>query len=171
MAQHALELLNIILAEKYKILSNSSGKPIAPSSEIYEDISNNFKNKTGKELSPKYIYTILQGNRYNIWDKFLNYHGIEKLSISMLDVSESSLDSSRNDKTIELQLLLPFKTWLAMAPEEVEYADKKLSERTYNVLLRKIWTDVLFEQLWQQIRIPCALSFINDAKYPILEFF
>lgn len=46
-----------------------------------------------------------------------------------------------------------------MGSEEIEYADKKLSERTYNVLFRKIWTDVLFEQLWQQIRIPCALSF------------
>jgi len=142
-----LKLLNIILTEKYKILSDSSGKPVVPSSEIYEDISNDFENKTGKKLSLKYIYTILQGNRYNVWDKFLNYHGIEKLSISMLDISESILHDSRNDERIELQLILPFQTWLAMGPEEVEYADKNLSETTYNVLFRKIWTDVLFEQL------------------------
>lgn len=73
MAQHALKLLNIILTKKYKILLDSSGKPVVPSSEIYEDISNDFENKTGKKLSLKYIYTILQGNRYNVWDKFLNY--------------------------------------------------------------------------------------------------
>lgn len=58
-----------------------------------------------------------------------------------------------------MQLILPFKTWLAMGPEKIEYADKQLSERSYNVLFRRIWTDVLFDQLWQQIRIPCALSF------------
>lgn len=159
MAEHVLELLNIILTEKYKILSNSSGKPIIPSSEIYKDVSNDFENKTGKKLSPKYIYTMLQGDRYNVWKRFLNYHGIEQHSISMLDVSESTLHDSCNNEKIELKLILPFKTWLAMSPEEVKYADKELSERTYNVLFRRVWTDVLFEQLWQQIRIPCALSF------------
>lgn len=155
MAQHALKLLDIILDEKYKILSDSSGKPIASSSKIYKNISNDFKTKTGK----MYIYTILQGNRYDLWNKFLNYHGIEKYSISMLDASNSTLHDSRNDEKIDLLLILPFKTWLAMGPEEVEYTDKILSKRTYNVLFRKVWTDVLFEQLWQQLHIPCALSF------------
>lgn len=46
-----------------------------------------------------------------------------------------------------------------MGFEEVMYSDKKLTERSYNVLFKKIWTDVLFEQLWQQIHIPCALAF------------
>lgn len=159
MAQHASELLDIILAEKYKILSNSFGNPVVPSSEIYTNISNDLKNKTGKKLLPKYIYTILLENRYALWNKFLNYHGIEKLSTSMLNVLGSTLDDSCNDERIELQLILPFKIWIAMGPEEVAYGDKKLSERTYNVLFRNIWTDVLFKQLWQQIHIPCALSF------------
>lgn len=160
MAQHTLQLLNIILTQRYNILSDSSGKPVVPSSKIYEDLSNDFKNETGKMLSPKYIYTILQGNRYEVWNKFLNYHNIEKFSTSISNISEeSTLHDSYNDNKIELQLILPFKTWLAMGPEEVEYSDKTLSERSYNVLLRRIWTDVLFEQLWQQIHIPCALSF------------
>lgn len=160
MAQHTLQLLNIILTQRYNILSDSSGKPVVPSSKIYEDLSNDFKNETGKMLSPKYIYTILQGNIYEVWNKFLNYHNIEKFSTSISNISEeSTLHDSYNDNKIELQLILPFKTWLAMGPEEVEYSDKTLSERSYNVLLRRIWTDVLFEQLWQQIHIPCALSF------------
>jgi len=160
MAQHTMQLLNIILSQKYKILSDSSGKPVAPSSKIYEELSNDFKNETGKQLSPKYIYTILQGNRYEVWNKFLNYHNIEKLSMSILNISEeSTLHDSYNNEKIELHLILPFKTWLTMSPEEVEYSDKKLSERSYNVLFRRIWTDVLYEQLWQQIRIPCALPF------------
>lgn len=146
MAEHILQLLNIILSERYKILSDFSGKPVAPSSTIYTDFSNDFQNKTGKKLSPKYVYTILQGNRYEVWNKFLNYHNIEKLPISVLNISEeSTLHDSYNDEKIELCLILPFKTWLAMGPEEVEYSDKTLSERSYNVLFRRIWTDVLYE--------------------------
>lgn len=66
MAEHVLQLLNIILTPKYKILSDSYGKPIVPSSNIYQDVSDDFKNESKKKLSPKYIYTILQGNRYDI---------------------------------------------------------------------------------------------------------
>lgn len=91
MAQHALQLLNIILSERYKILSDSFGKPVAPSSKIYEDLSSDLKNETGKQLSPKYLYTILQGNRYEVWNKFLNYHNIEKFSTSILNISEESI--------------------------------------------------------------------------------
>lgn len=103
MAQRTLPLLNIILSQRYKILSDSSGKPVAPSSNVYENLSNDFKNETGKQLSPKYIYTILQGNRYEVWNKFLKYHNIEKLSISILNISEeSTLHDSYNDEKIEL---------------------------------------------------------------------
>jgi len=104
MAQHTGQLLNIILSQKYKILLDPSGKSVAPSSKIY-DLINDFKDETGKELTPKYIYTILQGNRCDVWNKFLNYHNIEKLSTFMLNVSEeSTLHDSYNNKKTELQL-------------------------------------------------------------------
>lgn len=160
MAEHALKFLHIISTSKYKALADFFGKPVAPSSNIYEDLSIDIKEETGKNFSPKYVYTILQGNRYQLWDKFLNFHNIEKrLNITLNTSEESILNISTNNGKIEFQLILSHETWSAIAYEDVTYSDKKMGERTYNVLFRKVWSDVLFIQLWEHTHILCALSF------------
>ncbi|KAL0110678.1 hypothetical protein PUN28_013942 [Cardiocondyla obscurior] len=134
MAQHVKPLLEILSASKYKLLSNSSGNPVVPKSHIYIKLSEDLYHKTGKErVSPKYLYVMLKQNIYDLWNKFLEIHNIKKCSASILqlDASEDSiLNNSNNTQKINLQLILPFDTWLAMNPENVAYADKKLTERT-----------------------------------------
>lgn len=140
MAQHVLPLLDIVSLSKYEVLANSCGKPVVPSSSIYNELSKDMEQKIRRKISPKYLYVILQKNRYNVWNKFLKLHNFENVSSSslLIDTSdESLLNNSGDSKKINLQLILSFQTWLAMSPEEVEYADKKLTERSYNVLLRK----------------------------------
>lgn len=58
-----------------------------------------------------------------------------------------------------------------MLPEEIFYADNKLGERRYNVLLRKVWTDVLYKKIYDEIKLPCALSFKNCKVSGTVFFF
>jgi len=95
-----------------------------------------------KHLKPKYVYVILQKNRYGIWDKILKFFNF-KIDSSII---ESDQDITLNDTKSDLitfNLNLSYKLWLKIAPEEVFYTDSVLKERKYNVLLRKVWTDEL----------------------------
>lgn len=164
MAQHVEPLLNIVLSKDFKNLVDSNGIPMIPSNDIYQQISD----EMGNTISPKYIY-VIQGNRYHLLNKILDFHGIEintSLSESTLEITD---DRSGIAKIFEFQLELPYKTWLTVMPEEVIYADKFRGEKNYQTLRRKLWTDKLFEVFHRETKLPCPPSFkrckISESEY------
>ena len=160
MAHHVPLILNKVLSPDYLEIIDASGKPVVPSNEIYQKISAKISNNEYK-ISSKYIYTILKNNRYETWNKVLAFHNIEAHVDSKLDDSEidGSLSNSKLKNEISFNLNIPFKSWVIMTPEELRYNDRALSERNYTVLTRKVWTDTLYELLWDQTDIPCPFSF------------
>lgn len=56
---------------------------------------------------------------------------------------------------------LQHETYLKILPEEVFYTDNNLGKRKYNILLRKVWADVLYKKIYDEIKLPCALVFKN----------
>lgn len=160
MAHYVPRLLRVILSPDYKALVDPSGRPVVPSSDIYLKISAVVSNSDENIfISPKNIYTILQKNRYNTWSKVLEFHGI-KINSDAFDDSESNVSSEifESKGQISFQLTLPHKTWVIMCPEAA-CSEKERPESASNVLLRKVWTDTLYEKLWEQMSIPCPISF------------
>jgi len=160
MAAHVENLLDIILSLDFHDITSFDGKPIVPSSEIYAKISDITKQSpdNSKHLKPKYVYVILQKNRYGIWDKILKFSNF-KIDSSII---ESDQDITLNDTKsdfITFNLNLSYKLWLKIAPEEVFYTDSVLKERKYNVLLRKVWTDELYAEIYTVTKLPCPLTF------------
>lgn len=160
MAHHTPRILNEVLSPDYLNIIDSSGQPIVPSDEVYETISKKISDDQ-YNIKPKYIYTIFKDNRYGTWDKILAFHNINISAHSMLDDSklDESLTVSKLNDEISFNLQIPFKTWLIMTPEELRYNGRAQSKRNYTVLTRRVWTDTLYELLWDQTDIPCPFSF------------
>jgi len=144
MATHVKNLLYIILSLDFHDIASFDGKPVVPVVLKFMQKLVILLNKVpiSKHLKPKYVYVILQKNRYGIWDKILKFFNF-KIDSSII---ESDQDITLNDTKSDLitfNLNLSYKLWLKIAPEEVFYTDSVLKERKYNVLLRKVWTDEL----------------------------
>lgn len=131
-----------------------------PSSSIYSTISNITKNlDKAHYLKPKYIYILLKNNRYGLWNKILEYHNVD---IQSSIISDTSLNNTKmSDNIISFNINFSYETYLKISPQETFYKDGNLGERRYNVLLRKVWTDVLYKKIYDEIKLPCALVFKN----------
>lgn len=161
MAKHFNYLLDILLSNKFRDIIDEFGKPVVPSSPIYSTISEITKNDSNKTqyLKPKYIYVLLKNDRYGLWNKILEYHNVKVQSSMISDVSLN--DTKLSNDVISFNINLPYETYLKISPEQVFYKDKNLGEKRYNVLLRKVWTDVLYKKTYDEIKLPCALVFKN----------
>ena len=144
-AAHVENVLDIISSLDLRDIVNPYGQPVFPSSEIYIIIGDIMKQNPDryKSLKPKYIYVLLQKNRYGIWDKILKFFNIEIGSSLIIDSEHDISLNKSNSNLITFNLKLSYMLWLKIAPEEVFYGDRVLKERRYNVLLRKVWTDGL----------------------------
>jgi len=89
MAAHVENLLDIILSLDFHDIASFDGKPVVPSSEIYAKISDITKQSpdNSKHLKPKYVYVILQKNRYGIWDKILKFFNFKIDSSNQIRIS------------------------------------------------------------------------------------
>lgn len=120
-----------------------------------------------KKMSIAYIYLYISGNRNNIVQKIVEKYGIEIRERS--DVSKD-LDGTNdsNWSTHETAGRLPFKSlrtkltidehaWKSIEPRLVEY------EGEQKFKLQTGWTDVFYEAIWEQLKLPCAFSFRSES--------
>lgn len=159
-AAHVENILDIISSLNVHDIISPCGRPVIPSSEVYKTISDITKQNSdsSKHLKPKYIYVLLQKNRYGIWDKILKFFNFE-ISSSIIESDQDTTLNESNKDLITFNLILSYILWLKIAPEEVFYSDSILKRRRYNVLLRKVWTDELYAEIYAATKLPCPLNF------------
>lgn len=56
------------MSSNYRHILDECGRPVAPSSDIYQELSDLLEGA----MSPKYIYTVILLNRYDIDDALLS---------------------------------------------------------------------------------------------------
>lgn len=151
-------LEKILLCSKYRCVLDENGKIVTPKSAVYKELSSLLEGK----ISPKYIYTILLQNRYELYDKVLNYHNLDKPINIKLDNISTDDDESFNlstEKNIEFNLNIPLKTWYDIDCESVIYKSNSKVQRNYNTLRRRRWTNIIFGLIYETTKLPCAFMF------------
>lgn len=152
-------LEKILLCSKYRCVLDEDGIVVVPKSAIYKELSSLLEGK----ISPKYIYTILLQNRYELYDKVLKYHNLDKPINTKLDISTDDDDESFNlsitEKDIEFNVNIPLKTWHDIDCESVIYKSNSKVQRNYNTLRRRRWTNIIFELIYETAKLPCAFIF------------
>lgn len=157
------DLEQLLLCSKYRCILDDVGKPVVPKSNIYKELSSLLKNK----LSPKYIYTIILENRKGLYDKILKYHDLDKpikdvcyytSTDTSTDNSELS-DDSCMDKEINFDIMIPCKTWHDIDYESVIYKSSHKTQKNYNTLCRRRWTNTIFDLMHKTTKLPCAFLF------------
>lgn len=157
------ELEQLLLCSKYRHILDDVGKPVVPKSKVYKELSSLLQNK----ISPKYIYTIILGNRNGLYDKVLKYHNLDKpikkdVSYTSTDTctDNSGLsDDSCTDKEITFEIIIPLKTWHDIDYESVIYKSSHKTQRNYSTLRRRRWTNTIFDLLHETTKLPCAFVF------------
>lgn len=146
--------LNKVLREpQFKNIISEDGSILPPSSVMYKNISDSLD--CDNKLEPKYIYTILKLNRYNVYSELLDFFNIEIPSNSSFPTN-TSLDSTSNNCfrfTIDLT-----EIWPSMKPE-IKAHNFRTGSRVIRSLKSNSWTHVLYEEIHNYTKIPCALNF------------
>lgn len=156
--EHVQDLLNILLSTEYRNISDAHGEAVVPKSDVYNDVSD----KLSGRMKPRYIYVILKQNRYRITEKLWEFHCISsEETTSEFQLSNTTINDSAVSDTIECNITFPYKTWLVIRPENMTYAaaDRSGKERNYKTLIRQSWSNVVYDALYKEIKLPCALSF------------
>lgn len=156
--------------------------------EIYDDFQRKFKSPKSdcwiqiseimnKELSPKYIYTIVIQNRYDILDKLnlisknddpgthTNQDDCNSDTCDiLLNVSKAPSNSDDED-CMKFDLSIPYLEWKDLI-KRTEYArvseNRTNTTRSYNILEPYKWADVFYHHFFATTRLPCCLSFKNN---------
>jgi len=146
-------------------------KPKKTVSEIYETLKelrffhkNKFYLLDGA-MSKSYVYMYITQNRNGILDKL---YGKEiELSPQKIskNVSKNESDSSihSNWSMNELNTLAPLRAKVHISKYDWEKIDPHIvsyKNREYEVL-KTGWTDIIYEHIWKEIKIPCAFHFKN----------
>lgn len=150
MAKHVEPLLDIILSSEFRDIINDDGKVVGPESEVYKTISN----RMNGTIKYTYIYTIIKNNRYNILDTILRFFGME---VKHCATNNGFSDDSVSEDVVydEFTIDLSYDIWTKISPEDIIYNDKKM----YRSLKRKVWTDEIYQALYDKTKLPCALAF------------
>ena len=146
------KLEELLRLTEFKDVVACNGKIVPPSSEIYKNLSNAMER--ANKMLPKYIYTVLLKNRYNVYSNLLSFLNIEA-PVDEMSFDQSTLNTS-ND-TIEFRLDVT-EIWLSMKPETILYKFKE-RDRLIRALRKNSWTHVLFEQIHNFTNLPCAFAF------------
>lgn len=112
------------------------------------------------QMTAKYLYLYISQNRNKILERFREKYDINmedsKLSESLnsTDISRESNDS--NWSTSSLRHLKPWRTIL--------YLDFDTWSKIYDIhdsvtKLKSGWTDLIYHEIWTQLKIPCCYSF------------
>jgi len=106
-------------------------------------------------ISLKYIYTILKLNRYNIYKDLLLIHNI-KVEKNNSNISKTSIDTLNNSHTISFSIQVT-DIWPQISDEKVKYNFK--NKRNVHILQCHAWTSIFYERLYNETKLPCALTF------------
>lgn len=81
-------------------------------------------------------------------------------------------DNSACKEKKKFKLLIAEEKWVQIKPSESRYQCKRNNKRTYVTPQKGKWTHIFADKIWQQTRIPCAITFkrakilkSSDAKY------
>jgi len=130
---------------------------------LSESIWKDAENRLNGELSMKYLYLYLSQNRNRILERFR-----EKCNIveDIFSKSTSLINESNESNYSNWSMSSPcvLKSW-----RTVIYLDKKtwhkISEcgTDNNCSMLPEWTNVIYNEIWKQLKIPCCYSF-KSAK-------
>ena len=148
------KLNQILRLPNFTRVVNSNGKIVAPSSEIYKELSNAMDEQN--RMRPKYIYTMLLENRYSVYSELLSFLNIQE-PIQGACFDDSTLNSSGDFHEFRLNVT---EIWPSLKPESVIYKFKN-RDRILRTLRKNSWTHVLFEEIQNFTNLPCALNFKN----------
>lgn len=162
-------------------LFNEEKSLLAPSNTIWTEL----RRKLDNRLSQKHLWLIFHVDRYKLNSKYrlakgmvsdsLNKTKDSTMALIQSDTSEISTETSVDwfDDDLEMKksekkinelplinsiLILNNEEWFKIKPISVRWYDKRNGERAYYTL-QSGWTDVLYEAIWSQLRLPCGYSF------------
>ena len=147
-----LYLKNLLQQNTFKFTSDN-GKLLPPSNVAYQNICDAMTDEYKKK--PKTIYTILLENRYNVFSEALRS---QPEDLKTLDISNSSSNTSLTDYEFTVDLT---SCWSETKSEEVSQSRAGI-KRELMKLKKHSWTNSLFEAIFEQTKIPCALKFKNN---------
>jgi len=141
---------------------NDKGHVLNLSHSVWEEASIKLDNA----MSKKYIYLYVSQNRNGLLHKLLDHYGIDcdkrntkrtsTSSVECSDQSNWSIQSSDNIlPNLRTAIHLSSETWRKIAPIDITYKD-----RPYRIL-NKGWTDIIAEELWKALKLPCCFAFKN----------
>lgn len=161
------KLFDILTNKDYRTVDDN-GKVFPPSHQIFTIISETL---TAKEVctTAKHIYTILKNDRSGMYSAVLQTFQINNKDInddsknSSLNITDFNNSSTNKNETVKnFKLLISEEKWLSMKPIRQTY---RRHGRNYVTLQPGKWTDVFAEKIWQQIKLPCAISFKRSKVF------
>jgi len=151
------KLMSLLQSIEFENVIGNDGRIVPPSSNLYKQLSA----ALNKTISPKYIYTILKLNRYNVYKDLLLFRNIEieenKSNITKTTI-DTTIDTLNNSRTIFFSINVT-DIWPKMSDERVKYNFKNRGKRNIRVLRRHTWTSILYKRLYDETKLLCALSF------------
>lgn len=115
--------MSLLQSNDFKDVVANDGRIVPPSSNLYKQLSV----ALDRTISPKYIYTILKLNRYNVYKDLLFTRNIEVQNDS--DITETTIDTLNNSRTISFVIDIT-DIWPQISDEKVKY---NLKHRKRNV--------------------------------------
>lgn len=155
---HIEKLRQLLQPPNGACVVDKNGKVLPPSSTVFKELSMALTTEY-PNMSPKNIYTMLISRRYNLYDEVVAALGISNINVSATDTLNSTTNDSMNDIT-EFRIDIT-EAWLKIQPEIVSYTFKDKKTRDINCFKRHTWTSTLYEKIWLETKIPCAISFRN----------
>lgn len=157
---------------------NNAGELPAWSSKIWKSVTDSINSSAvdgQKCITSQYLYTLVKENRYNILTSIRTKLGFnevpnidEQISDDNAFISSSTSDSetdllkyknaiNRKDKhTKSFKVVIPYEIFKNIEPKEKKFRTKKGKK-----LVRRLqngWTDVFFDALWDQHKLPCCYA-------------
>lgn len=145
--------------EKHKNdLFNGYGRTNPPSHPIWKEIASELNNT----FTPKYLYTIIHCNRYNIRCRLQPEENISALNTdsALTDIRSESCSDDDNLPTISFAITLSGQEWLQIHPQPKTYKN-----RTYMVLTPETWSSVVASHFWDHTKLNCTLSMKRAKVY------
>lgn len=158
------KLISILISEGYKTI-NDKGEVLPPAHPVYRTISEAMLN-SGSCITPKYVYTIMKKDRNHIRQAVLRAYSIEadteaqnKSNNSSFNKTDLNDGSAREESVIKFKLIISEEKWTQIKPTKMQYKCERQNKREYTSLQTGKWTHIFADNIWQQTRIPCAITF------------
>lgn len=150
--QTSIDVLRELLKlPTYKNIMDNNGTIALPKAPVYLALSQAMDKAL--RLKPKYIYTILKLNRYNVHTELLDFYNINHLPQIKYNPSCDESDEDKIHFNINVRPI-----WTDIQMEEVSYIFKNRT-RTVGTLRRNYWTNYIFDEIFKITKVKCPLTF------------